>query len=198
MQTFEATPQSDLGNGIHPTALPGVFFISQLPLTDERGFYSEIARIPELNPHLEKPFIVAQTNLSASKTNVIRGFHAENWNKLITPLTGKCLSVLADIRPESPAFGQVLAFNFSPLQMGSIYVPAGVANSFLVLEGDVNYHYLTDALYKDRDKSGDVSLNLFDPDLGVEWPIPRDQMVISTRDTQTKSLKELFPQKHAN
>ncbi|MBU0978735.1 MAG: dTDP-4-dehydrorhamnose 3,5-epimerase family protein [Patescibacteria group bacterium] len=196
MQTFQPSTQNLLQDGIYQTQLPGVFFVNQTPFKDNRGFYTEIARLPELDAVLPSPFRVMQTNLSLSKKFVARGFHTENWNKLITPLTGSCLSVLADIRPDSPQFGQILAFNFSKEFYGSIFVPAGVANSFLVLEGEVNYHYLVDALYKNRDQAGDVPINLFDPDLAVVWPIPREQMIISGRDRQAISLRNRFPQKY--
>jgi len=198
MKSFQPLPDNLLQDGIYKTDFPGVFFISQTPFPDERGFYSEIARIPELNQVLETPFNVVQSNLSSSKKFVVRGFHGENWNKLITPLTGACFSVLADTRPDSPTFGQTLAFNFSPDAHGSIYVPAGVANSFLVLEGEVKYIYLVDALYKDRDKSFDLSINLFDPDLKVEWPIPKKQMIISERDQKAVSLRTKFPDKYSS
>ena len=78
---------------------------------------------------------------------------------------------------------------------GSFYIPQGIANSFLVLEGPMLYSYAIDRLYKDRDQSGDAAISLFDPDLRVDWPIDKEQMIVSERDINTVSLREKYPQK---
>ena len=57
------------------------------------------------------------------------------------------------------------------------------------------YSYAVDKLYKDRNTDNDIAISLFDPDLGVEWPIDKEQMIISQRDIDTISLREKFPQK---
>ena len=57
------------------------------------------------------------------------------------------------------------------------------------------YSYAVDKLYKDRDKSGDVAISLFDPDLGVDWPIDKKNIVVSQRDINTISLREKYPEK---
>jgi len=78
---------------------------------------------------------------------------------------------------------------------GSFFLPIGIANSFLVLEGPVNYLYEVDRLYQDRDTAHDVAISLFDPDLNVVWPINKEQMIYSKRDVQSISLREKFPEK---
>jgi dTDP-4-dehydrorhamnose 3,5-epimerase-like enzyme len=52
-----------------------------------------------------------------------------------------------------------------------------------------------DKLYKDRDPAGDQAISLFDPDLNIAWPTPKEEMVISERDRQAVTLREKFPQK---
>ena len=198
MNIYRPSSENLVKNDIYRTVIDGVLYLDQSKFTDQRGWYSELARIPELNQVLEKPFEVQQINLSLSQTKVIRGFHAENWNKLIMPLSGKCMSVVADLRPKSPTFGKTLTFNFSVENgdlVGCIYLPAGVANSFYVVEGPVNYLYCVDRLYKNRNPSGDIAINLFDPDLAIDWPVPQSEMLISDRDKGSVSLREKFPKK---
>ena len=165
---------------------------------DDRGFFTEMGRVPEVEEITGESFSVQQLNLSSSETNVARGFHAEGWNKLVTVTTGVALCAFADIRPEADTFGQVLTVKLGQgegANFGSIYLPQGIANSFLVLEGPMLYSYAVDKLYKDRNTDNDIAISLFDPDLGVEWPIDKEQMIISQRDIDTISLREKFPQK---
>ena len=130
-------------------------------------------------------------------SNVLRGFHAEDWNKLATLASGKILSIIVDIRPDSPTFAQyeqfVLGFDSESLQ-GALYISRGLANGFAVLEGPADYIYMVDALYSQRDKSKDKAIALFDPDLKINWPIAQEKMIFSKRDKNSVTLRELFPQ----
>jgi dTDP-4-dehydrorhamnose 3,5-epimerase len=89
---------------IYKTSIPGLYYIDTVLHEDERGFYREEALIPDLEEVIGSRFAIKQLNHARSEKNVIRGFHAEDWNKLITVTHGVCLCVLADIRPESQTF----------------------------------------------------------------------------------------------
>jgi len=196
--TFDKEKAQKLNESVYKTSIAGLYFIDHSLYRDDRGFYSELTKLPEVENVIKQSFEVKQVNLSYSTTNVIRGMHAEGWDKIATVVCGGAFCALADIRPESPTFGQVETFHLGPLYgavRGSLYVSRGIANSFCVPEGEVDYLYLVNELYKDRDKKGDKSISLFDPDLNIRWPIPKDQMVISERDRQAVTLRELFPEK---
>ncbi len=194
--SFQPATAQQVGSGVLATKIPGLWFLPQTPHSDNRGFYSEITRIPEIEAVLKQPFVTKQINHSHSETKVIRGFHAENWNKLATVTQGVIFAALADVRPESPTFGQVetlmLGIGENALQ-GSLFISKGIANSFCVIEGPVDYLYFVDQLYANRDTSGDVAISLFDPDLKVEWPLPKDQLIYSERDATAITLREKFP-----
>ena len=180
------------------TPFEGVFYMPLKVLKDGRGFFTELGRMPEVEELTGQPFSIQQLNLSSSEINVARGFHAEGWNKLVTVTTGVALCGFADIRPESATFGQVLMMKLGQgegAHFGSVYIPQGIANSFLVLEGPMLYSYAVDKLYRDRNQANDVAISLFDPDLGVDWPIDKKQMIVSQRDIDTISLREKYPQK---
>jgi len=176
----------------------GLKFFKQDLHADNRGFYTQLSIIPEIEAEIGEKFTTKQVNLSCSLANVIRGFHAEDWNKLAMVITGKAFCAFADLRPDSPTFGQTQTMVLGmagDIENFSVFIPKGVANSFLVLEGPVNYLYCVDAIYADRDKSKDKAINLFDPDLNVSWPKPKEEMVISQRDKDSAALREMFPDK---
>lgn len=184
-----------IASGIHKTCIDGLFFIEKTTHSDNRGFFSEIGRIPEIEKVTGQIFIVKQVNHARSFKNVVRGIHAEGWNKFIFVTQGKAFCALADLRPDSLTFKTVqtfvLGFGEGALN-GSLYVPMGVGNSYAVLDGPMDYVYFVDRLYADRDKSGDAAISLFDPDLTIEWPIAKEEMIISERDRNCITLKERF------
>lgn len=198
MNQFLPDPKLKVGEYVYKTAIPGLYYVEPKKFDDERGFYAELCRTPEIDEINDSEFVVKQVNLALSHKNVIRGFHAEAWNKFVTVLTGEAYCVLADVRPDSPMFGQTQLFilgNTANSLLGSLYVPSGIANSLFVVEEPVNYLYYVDQLYADRDTSNDVAISLFDPDLNVSWPISREQMIMSERDKNAISLRQKFPEK---
>ena len=197
LNLYQPTDDNLIANGVYKTKLPGLLFIESQKHSDERGYFSEVVRLPELNRLLDKPFKPAQINHAKNKKNVIKGFHAEDWNKLVTVPNGVSFSVLVDVRSGSPTFGRYEMIllgddpEFPQALYGALYIPAGIANSVLVMTETLNYFYFFDKLYKDRDPKKDVAISLFDPELNVPWPISRDEMIISERDKQAVNLSEL-------
>jgi dTDP-4-dehydrorhamnose 3,5-epimerase len=194
--TFSLEAASQLAPDIYGTAIHGLYFINQHRHHDERGFYVELARVGELEPVLGFPFVTKQANHAHSKTNVIRGIHAEGWNKLVSITKGTAFCALADIRPDSPTYGKVETFVLGDNEAaltGALFVSQGIGNSFCVLDGPLDYLYLVDKLYKERDPRGDQAISLFDPDLNIQWPLERSQMILSQRDLNSITLRELYP-----
>jgi len=173
-----------------------LLYLQHKKFQDERGFFADITGLKNLEKAIGKRPELKQINLAYSHTNVVRGLHAEGWHKLTTVIFGKGISVLVDIRPESPTFKQVEYFLFEPnpsdeIQV-SLYVPMGVANSIAVMEGPLLYHYAVGAFYDERNATGDKALSLFDPELNIQWPIEREKMIISPRDRESATLQELL------
>ena len=183
------TPEIEIENGIFKTAIDGLYYIERTLHTDDRGFFSEVTRIPELDTIAGNQFVVKQVNHARSDINVARGIHAEGWNKFIFVTQGSCFAALADLRKDSSTFKAVETFQLGEGGLpGSIHVPMGVGNSYLVTQGPMDYIYFVDRLYADRDKSGDAAISLFDPELNIQWPIAKEEMTISERDRNCVSL----------
>jgi dTDP-4-dehydrorhamnose 3,5-epimerase len=182
---------------IYQTPISGLYFIRRPVYADERGYLTEPLNVEDLENTLGYPFTIRQANLSRSEEFVLRGFHAENWNKLVSVISGVAYCVLVDVRPASVTFGQKVTFWFNAKKRfpGSLYIERGIANSLCVVEGPVNYYYLVNQLYHGRDPAGDVAINLFDRDLAIDWPITRKEARISKRDAEAVSLRQMFPEK---
>lgn len=198
MSTYQPISENKLTDDVYKTSINGLYYVQHKTFHDERGFFSELGKLPEILKAVKSNFTVKQISQARSQPNVIRGIHAEDWNKYITVASGIAFSAIIDLRPESETFMNketfLLGFGEDALD-GSLLIPARCGNSMCVVEGPVNYLYLFDKLYSKRDPAGDVAISLFDPDLAIEWPIPREQMIISPRDLKAVTLRQRFAEK---
>ena len=171
------------------TAIPGLLHVELDLHTDERGWFEEAYQRSKLEaagvPRLE----VVQHNVSYNaRAGVARGIHAEPWDKYVTPVHGRVFCAIADLR-SGPTFGVVQTAELGPGQ--ALYIPRGCGNSYLTLTDDVVYsyvvneHWAPDAHY--------VLVDMFDPTLAVDWPVPRSQMVLSAKDAGLPPLSAVTP-----
>lgn len=176
---------------IEKTSIEGLFIIKRPQFDDERGFFKEVVRIDLLNNELGLNFSGKQWNHSMSKPNVLRGIHAEGWNKIVYPVSGKVFMAVVDIRPESKTFKKVETFISDENNRFGLFLTKGIANSFCNIGNtSSDYLYLVDAYYDGTDKKA-VAWN--DPDLNIKWPI--ENPILSKRDQDNPTLKKLFPDK---
>jgi len=166
---YQASLDLQLSDHFFKTKIEGLFFFQSPKLNDERGFFSQLLIMPELEQIIQKPFNIKQINHARSQANVTRGFHAESWNKLVTVTSGLAFSAVVDLRPDSPAYKQVecflLGYDHQPEQGTGLYISKGLGNSICVLEGPLSYIYLVDQLYSNRTKGDDQAISLFDEQL---------------------------------
>lgn len=179
-----------MSDTIKETSIPGLLLIERPMFRDQRGFFREAFRLNELDS-LGIKFRPIQWNHSFSKPRVIRALHAENWNKLVYPITGTMFAAVVDIRPESKTFLKIEKFTFNEENPKALFIPRGLANSICVV-GDkpVHYLYLVDAYYDGRDTTAIV---WDDPDLAIDWPVKSP--IISDRDKNNPTLREVYPDK---
>lgn len=182
---------SNASEFVKKTDIPGLLLIDRPVFKDERGFFREVYHLNDLEEILGHDFKGLQWNHSNSKPRVLRGLHAENWNKLIYPVSGEVFVALVDIREDSPTFSKVVTFKFNDENRSALYIPKGLANSFYVSGNeDANYLYLVDAYYDGTDTK---AIAWDDPDLNIDWP--NKNPILSERDTKNPKLRELFPNK---
>ena len=176
----------------HKTDIPGLlFFDIQFP-TDERGYFQEKFHKAKLvEAGLPMQFQVVQNNVSFNKQRgVIRGFHAEPWDKYLSVIEGKVFIAYVDLR-KGPSFGTVVTGEVDNNK--AVFLPRGVANSFQTLEDNTIYVYSTNDHWRSDNYDEYTFVNLADPDVNVAWPIPLDQAIMSDRDRNHPMLKDVKP-----
>ena len=108
-----------------------------------------------------------QNNVSFSRQGVLRGLHAEPWDKYISVAdNGQVLGAWVDLRA-GDSFGHVYQTVIDASK--GIFVPRGVANGFQVLSETVSYSYLVNDYRALELKPKYAFVNYADPTLGIEW-----------------------------
>lgn len=181
------TPDRQIA-GSSSTALAGVVVLERRTFADERGYFREAYRLRDLEPVLGRAPSFVQLNHSRSKQGVLRGLHAEHWEKLVYVPRGEVFTALADLREDSPTFGKVQTLELGEHQALAVFVPEGVAHGYYVLSDEADYVYLVSAYY---DGSDTTAVAWDDPDLAVPWPSRTP--VLSERDGRNPSFRDLFP-----
>src|SRR5437870_13881548 len=97
-----------------PGLLGGVWVFERPTFVDNRGFFREAFRLDEIETAVGRPLRFVQMNHSRSSRDTLRGLHAENWDKLVYVPAGEVFTALADVRPDSPTFGEVETFRLNP------------------------------------------------------------------------------------
>jgi dTDP-4-dehydrorhamnose 3,5-epimerase len=172
------------------TRLDGPMLIAPRVLGDERGFFCETFRrnvFAELGIEGE----MVQDNHSRSRRGIVRGMHFQIGRgaaKLVRCARGSIYDVVVDLRRGSPTFGQWEGFELTEDNMHIAYCPVGFAHGFCVTSEVADVMYKQDNYYADDTERG-IAYN--DPDVGIEWPLPVDELVPSDRDRSAPRLAEI-------
>ncbi len=171
-----------------PASLPGVVIIEPKVFADDRGFFMETYKKSEFAAAgLDVAFV--QENHSRSVRGTLRGLHLQRppgaQGKLVRVLEGEIFDVAADIRPDSPTFGQWESVTLSAENRRSIYIPEGYAHGFCVLSAEAQVVYKTTAEYAPELEWG---VRWDDPTLGIPWPVSAP--LLSPRDSRWPPLQD--------
>lgn len=174
---------------VRETAIPGLYEVDLVLQGDSRGWFKESYQKQKMEALGLPKFEVVQNNFSFNaQKGVTRGLHAEPWEKFISLSNGRVFGAWADLRAGG-GFGKVLTLEITPHK--AVFVPRGVANGYQTLEPNVIYTYLVNEHWSPKTKY--TSVNLFDPALGVIWPIAKDQAIVSDKDAANPMLKDVRP-----
>ena len=174
---------------VRPTPIPGFFEIDLTVHGDNRGWFKENYQKEKMEALGLPQFEVVQNNFSYNEeVGATRGLHAEPWEKFISVANGKVFGAWVDLRA-GESFGQVYTTEITPDK--AVFVPRGVANGYQTLEPNVTYTYLVNAHWSPETKY--TFVNLFDPALGINWPITQEQAIFSEKDASHPLLKEVNP-----
>jgi len=174
-----------------PLKLPGLVVIEPSVHPDDRGFFCETYR-REWHAEAGLPreeFI--QDNHSRSARGVVRGLHFQigaGVAKLVRCARGRIVDVAVDLRRGSPTYGRWEAVELDDENMRELYVPVGFAHGFCVLSEVADVLYKQTAYYDPQLERG---IAWDDPDVGIAWPLPAQELSVSARDAAAPRLSEI-------
>ncbi|MBQ5751323.1 MAG: dTDP-4-dehydrorhamnose 3,5-epimerase [Bacteroidaceae bacterium] len=172
------------------TEIEGVVIIEPRIFKDERGYFYESFSQREFEEKVCRTTFV-QDNQSKSSYGVLRGLHFQkppySQSKLVRCIKGAVLDVAVDIRKGSPTFGKYVAVELTEENHRQFFVPRGFAHGFAVLSDEAVFQYKCDNFYN-KESEGAVAWN--DPQLGIDWRVPADRIILSEKDKLSKSVAE--------
>lgn len=176
----------------HQTDIPGLIIFDVTSVGDERGYFQEkYQRAKLIAAGLPEGFTVVQTSIAYNKDEgVVRGFHAEPWDKYISVVTGTIFVAYVDLR-KGPTFGKVVTLHADKNK--AVFVPKGVGNSYQTTSKDVHYIYSVNQHWSEEVYKTATFVNLADPAIGVTWPVSLDQATMSDRDRNHPKLADITP-----
>ena len=172
------------------TALEGCVIIEPRVFGDQRGYFFESFNQKQFEENVGKVQFV-QDNESRSSRGVLRGLHFQlppyNQAKLVRCIEGVVLDVAVDLRKASPTYGQHVAVRLSDENKCQLFVPRGFAHGFVVLSKSAIFSYKVDNWYAPEHDSG---IAWDDPELGIDWQIDHESILLSEKDKALKVLSE--------
>ncbi len=174
------------------TGIAGLKVVDLAVHGDSRGWFKENWQRAKMTALGVPDLRVVQNNISYNDSRgVTRGVHAEPWDKFVSVARGSVFGAWVDLREGSATYGRTFTCTLDPSR--AIYVPRGVGNSFQALEDGTAYTYLVDAHWSAELKSTYTFVNLADPALGIDWPIPLSEATVSEADLAHPMLKDVVP-----
>ena len=172
------------------TKFEGAYLINPFVATDERGAFikdysEEVFNENGLTHNLKEVFY------TVSKKGVIRAMHfqiVKQQPKLVRCVSGHVYDVIADLRPDSPTFGQWQGFDLTGDNHKCLYVPCEFAHGYLVLEDSVVSYKCAEKFYGEYD----TGIMYNDPDLAIDWPLElvNNEIILSDKDKNLQSFSE--------
>ena len=177
---------------IRMDALPSVVLVKPTRHGDARGFFMETYRRQLYSENGIDCEVVQDNHSYSAAKGVMRGLHFQTLPnpqaKLVRCTRGRILDVAVDIRHGSPTFGQHVAVELSAENGWQLFVPVGFAHGFCTIEEDCEVQYKCSGYYSAPDDGGAL---FSDPDIGIDWPVPVEEMTISDKDQKQPRLKAL-------
>ncbi|MBI5467418.1 MAG: dTDP-4-dehydrorhamnose 3,5-epimerase family protein [Candidatus Kerfeldbacteria bacterium] len=173
------------------TKLKGLFMIDLVVNADSRGSFREAFQAEKLEalglPHLGP----VQWNISANtRRGILRGIHAEPWDKYIHIIHGRAFVAFVDLRVDSATYGQHVTAELDPTR--AMFVSRGFGNSYQALEDNTIYGYLVNAHWKPGLTY--PAVHYADPDAAIQWPLPVGPDDVSEKDQKNPTMRAAFPE----
>lgn len=173
------------------TGIDGVVILAPRIFNDSRGYFFESFNLKEFEEKVGHVDFV-QDNESKSSYGVVRGLHFQKGEhaqaKLVRVIEGSVLDVAVDIRPGSPTYGKHVAVELTGENHLQFFIPRGFAHGFSVLSETAVFQYKCDNFYC---PSSEGAIAWDDPELGIDWRVPKEKVILSAKDSNHPLLKDL-------
>ncbi len=170
------------------TDIEGVVIIEPEVFGDSRGYFMESYSQRVFDREVASVNFV-QDNRSYSHYGVVRGLHYQRepyaQSKLVSCPVGRVLDVAVDIREGSPTYGKHVAVELSAENKRQLFISKGFAHGFAVLSEEALFEYKCDEFYHPEVECG---IAWDDPTIGVDWRLPKEDIIISKKDANYKNL----------
>lgn len=176
------------------TLIDGVLIVNPFVSGDIRGSFikdysKEVFEDAGIRYDLKEIFY------SFSVKGVIRGLHFQRIKhqpKLVRCISGHILDAVVDLRIDSPTFKKWISFDLTGENYKAVLVPPGCAHGFLAVKHSMVSYKCAERFFKEYDSG----IRWDDSDIGIDWPLElvggRENLIISEKDTNLKSFRELM------
>ena len=106
---------------------------------------------------------------------------------MVRVVEGEVLDVAVDLRKGSESFGKHESVLLSSQNKRQLFIPKGFAHGFVVLSKQAIFIYKVDNPYSKESESG---ILFSDPSLNIDGKIREDELIISEKDKQLKTLND--------
>jgi dTDP-4-dehydrorhamnose 3,5-epimerase len=178
--------------GSRELSVPGAWEITPQVHRDERGTFTEWFTESAFGAMTGHRFDLRQANCSVSAAGVLRGLHfaqlPPGQAKYVTCVRGAVFDVVVDIRVGSPTYGHWDSVLLDDIDHRSTYISEGLAHGFVAMQDQSTVMYLCSTPYAPQREH---TIAATDPAIGIEWPLPAAQLLLSGRDATAPSLAEV-------
>lgn len=178
---------------VSETKLKDCFIIEPDLFNDDRGYFFESFNKEKFNKYLGLSVNFVQDNESLSSKGVLRGLHYQKGKyaqaKLVRVIKGEVLDVAVDLRTNSSTFGMHISVKLNETNKKQLFIPKGFAHGFVVLSESAIFSYKCDNFYH---KPSETGIIYNDPNLNIDWRLHKDQLIISAKDKELPSFKEII------
>lgn len=173
------------------TSIEGLVILEPQIFSDSRGYFYESYNARDFEAATGRKVNFVQDNQAFSHYGVLRGLHFQlpphTQAKLVSVVRGKVLDVAVDLRKGSPTYGRYEAVELSGDNNLKLFIPGGFAHGYLVLSRTALFQYKCDSFYAPKAEGG---LAWDDPDIGIEWPLAPEELILSPKDLRHGQLKD--------
>lgn len=178
---------------LQKTPLNDCFVLTPEVFKDHRGIFLESYHKKHFKETTGLDIDFVQDNQSVSTKGVLRGLHFQAGDfaqaKLVRVIYGEVMDVVVDLRPHSSTFKKAHSVILNDRNLNQLFIPQGFAHGFLTLSDVSVFSYKCDRYYFPGSESG-IIYN--DPTLAINWNYPEEDIILSEKDKNLPTLKELF------